>query len=734
VRSRVAAGILYAVAGLLLIEPSVGAQSIPPPDRTPPDPTAISGTLFVDGCVVAAGDLALSLAPTGVGGALARVSPAPTRDTPDEPEHPATLAPTDDPHVFTFVASDLVPGALYQLAISHPPNPCGRIFWRAPAQGLVQTGRTDVQLEGYAARTTLDVQDLRTSDWLGMDDLRFDNPLLATRRLRWRSTLDRVIGGELQVSYDPFPVGGPVDPCQVPDSGLLYRRRVAARSGEWSGKVDFGPILSPTGFVLGIAALPGRVSADQYASLLAGHPVYVRMIPLRTSGPACDVRADGVNGWVILARVPHRGTVSTLPPTREPPTAPLSSTGNQLYLPPRFDPSRAPGYFDLGYKVVKEHQLPTIFECTWVLNGQIPPAQTTDPLGCQIVTQHILPEGAVLKPGPDSWFTITLHWSSGGGGLSIGDFVTGFLNAAGYAVDALHNLTEEVKAAVAKVVVDVIKALPVAPNPCDSYPDTCQQVVTTGLEIGLTAMGLPPTIPNWEQLKQQGVDYLASEIASQTDVPPVLVDHAFDAAESAIADMTAHLGDGAAFGYDWVVPYDGFDPAVRIVSIEKHADISPFISLIRANSSLFDGGALNVPPKFPAAGALTVPMVLEPNLSGIPAPVCVSDKLTKTITCTPSLSPGPLCYSKSYDFDHPNGKLVEADCSQVGWPRIYYRDHWVGDKLYAGACTNVFEHSVFDFFGAKFSAPAPPYLDGAIFDPTQFQFWHGPFYAQPACQ
>jgi hypothetical protein len=49
--------------------------------------------------------------------------------------------------------------------------------------------------------------------------------------------------------------------------------------------------------------------------------------------------------------------------------------------------------------------------------------------------------------------------------------------------------------------------------------ETCRDGIAAGLDIGLVAMGLPPHIPDFNELANQGLDYLASEIAEQTGVP-----------------------------------------------------------------------------------------------------------------------------------------------------------------------------------------------------------------------
>lgn len=49
--------------------------------------------------------------------------------------------------------------------------------------------------------------------------------------------------------------------------------------------------------------------------------------------------------------------------------------------------------------------------------------------------------------------------------------------------------------------------------------DECRMAISAGLDIGMVAMGVPPGLPNFDQLMDQGFDYLASEIAYQAGCP-----------------------------------------------------------------------------------------------------------------------------------------------------------------------------------------------------------------------
>ncbi|MPZ49136.1 MAG: hypothetical protein GEU75_07530 [Dehalococcoidia bacterium] len=55
---------------------------------------------------------------------------------------------------------------------------------------------------------------------------------------------------------------------------------------------------------------------------------------------------------------------------------------------------------------------------------------------------------------------------------------------------------------------------------------TCTQVVKTALDAALLALGIPPDIPSFEDLMDQGIEYLAAQAASQISIPPEVIEQA----------------------------------------------------------------------------------------------------------------------------------------------------------------------------------------------------------------
>jgi hypothetical protein len=55
---------------------------------------------------------------------------------------------------------------------------------------------------------------------------------------------------------------------------------------------------------------------------------------------------------------------------------------------------------------------------------------------------------------------------------------------------------------------------------------TCTQVVKTALDAALMALGIPPDVPSFEDLMDQGIEYLAAQAASQISIPPEVIEEA----------------------------------------------------------------------------------------------------------------------------------------------------------------------------------------------------------------
>ena len=116
-------------------------------------------------------------------------------------------------------------------------------------------------------------------------------------------------------------------------------------------------------------------------------------------------------------------------------------------------------------------------------------------------------------------------------GNAVDDFVDavgGFIDILGKFVTWVSNAYASIKNAVVSQVINVIPG-------CSTDPK-CQFAVKAGLNAGLAAVGMPPELPDFEQLQAMGegylVDAIAQQVASQTNLP-----FAEDAARAALKEF-----------------------------------------------------------------------------------------------------------------------------------------------------------------------------------------------------
>jgi hypothetical protein len=153
--------------------------------------------------------------------------------------------------------------------------------------------------------------------------------------------------------------------------------------------------------------------------------------------------------------------------------------------------------------------------------------------------------------------------------------------------------------------------------------EPCRIALQIAAESGLAAMGLPPSLPDFDALVDQGIDYLAAEIATQIGVPPEVVETAYDVARRMVDRAKATRGLPHA---PWLIQDSGFRPTVL------QFDVARAVS-IRAPAAIL-GVYWAGPPWRVAGGALPVPAVgappppkpggLQPDFTGLPPaePLC----------------------------------------------------------------------------------------------------------------
>ncbi|MEW6622965.1 MAG: hypothetical protein AB1420_07550 [Bacillota bacterium] len=109
----------------------------------------------------------------------------------------------------------------------------------------------------------------------------------------------------------------------------------------------------------------------------------------------------------------------------------------------------------------------------------------------------------------------------------VGDFFSSVFNFITGVLNWVSNAWDSIKATCINI---VAAAIPFC-------GDTCKAGLNMALNAGLAALGIPPSIPNFEQLLEGGVEYLAATIAEEAGVPADVVkaglDKLLDEAEGA---------------------------------------------------------------------------------------------------------------------------------------------------------------------------------------------------------
>lgn len=728
----------------------------------------LAGTVTLNGCLAQARQIqleafALDVVAMDVVREVPAASAQEARSAARAGAFDGTVTRTRDPHVFAFVVPVRAQG-VYRLAIGVDNASCGRVFWRGSVDGLAATGGPPVHIEGFAARTQIEVRadpsfrdpDLASPGWVGADAIDVTDAASATRTLRWRSSLPAVQSGELQVAAAPFPTRGPIDACAEPAEGLLLRQAVTGRPGRWAelAPIDFHALVTPRRAAATAdddAVLnPAESSVASIARRVrAGTPLYVRIIPIVDGRRRCEARRDGVPGWVMLAQISPQGPV--VPPVAPAPS--ILQADFQSYTPPFTGDvlKGRPTYGERGFKVLRDHVLPPVFCTGWAGMYYL----ASDPIGCEIVAAQWFNPGATVKKG--TRFILGPPPSSGGGGGGLLSFftdtlpslATGLVDAIGMAVDYLSGLVEDVKGALADVVMSVLTSLPLVNDACVGLGSTgltdCETLVKGAMETGMVAMGLPPSLPNWEELKDQGVDYLAAQIATDVAGGPLaqtLTQAAItEIAQKTLDTMTAKKV-GASGAYGWVQPYLFYDPAVWVTSVSwtGTGTLPSELILRRYSTSLFAGGDVPLPTTtLPQVPALNIPMVLPAQLGGIPAPLCRRNRFGQ-VSCQPNIvSTLPRCQGEVAQWTSGGGQTtsewvwMDVDCAYVDYVAIYYRDRWVTQRYDAAGCVNLSASSLQDVNGLLLPAPQPPFFTLGRVESDTPQFWVGPVWLSPGC-
>jgi len=599
----------------------------------------ITGTITMHGCEAVASDFVLNAEPAAEGRGVLNATVEPVAGNRQQ---------------FTFSIAPVPVGTTHVLNLHFNPH-CGPVFFHGPAHGLVMAGEI-VPIDGYAARTRIEVlgepNRLGRFDrkWLGADAFNFTDPAASVRKLRVQTDLANVSKFLVQFATEPFPLRGPEAIRACLDDGPsvvrtlefnavtappeLTRINPNTKEEAWTElpPIDFNALLLGTAHP-SLVGTVASIDRGRLRMLQAGGPLYVRAIPETVAATGalvrrCDPDADGIPGWSMLAQLLQAldGTSVVDPPF------PLRLYSAE-YVGPTIQPWPAPKD-TMCLRAIDDHPLEMnrIAGCIYPFAGVC-----SDKWGAQFVKYKpfyaigtTVPKGAHVCIPRDSsdgnFFSNALEaWGEG---------LTGFVDYVGGLVTDAGRLWKAIQAKVVEITADVINTVGV---PCGSE---CEAALAVGLSVALTSVGVPPELPNLEALKGDLREYVAAEIANQVapDVPgsQVLAEKALAYAERSIEDyVTSGSGANDSGIPAWVTPDIGLEPAVLRLTLEHVQSAQPpplellpdETSLMIDRNAVFERTWIDVPRRFftqpifpppPFRDRLKVPIVLRPNLVGVP--------------------------------------------------------------------------------------------------------------------
>ena len=575
---------------------------------------------------------------------------------------PAVVSATADPRVFTFQIPDLVEADLYQIGVDVDDPAAGALDWRGPRAGLLTPGGPAARFDAVAVRSHLEVRGTRADGehWVSRDFVRTD---AMSRRFRWSTALAGVSGFDLQFATERFDVDqlSPELAC-APPQGLLHTQRVVNSVATVNeADVDLATVL---------AAPPAGADAlvrARWEQIRYHHaPLYVRAVPVQTDTKLCDPLLYGIGSWVELVVVVPEETPIMIggPPTR------LTGTydhGSGPWVEPMLGA--------VCYTVVTPKTLPVL---------GVDPIFSHDPLAWNIVATGYHPGGYTMLPGESF-----CHWPPTGGDSSFfddlvsgfSDAVTGFIDAVAQAVNTIAALYEAIKG----IAVDLVAY---ALDGIVGCPAWCHSLVQMAAEYALVAMGLPPTLPNFDQLVDKGINYLAEEIAAQTGVPSDVYLAAVDIATDMVEREKATRG-GSSGSFSWVVEDTGFRPSTLILDVSRGSALgTPTRGLYVTGSGAWLPVSANLYTPAPGEPAIRMPLVLSPDFTGI-------------------ASPPPI-------FPELPGLLIPAYYGHAERVQAYYQQPWF-NTLVSNSCVAIRADAVeFGFLGIP--TFVQPYADVTLFN------------------
>ncbi|MCB9548371.1 MAG: VCBS repeat-containing protein [Myxococcales bacterium] len=176
-------------------------------------------------------------------------------------------------------------------------------------------------------------------------------------------------------------------------------------------------------------------------------------------------------------------------------------------------------------------------------------------------------------------------------------------------VDGLSAAYDGILAAAAQLLVVAIEATGIDCDP------TCQAVAMVAVQAGAAALGLPPSLPDFDALVEDGFDYLVAEcgafVADATGAPQGLTDEACDVAVEAVRDAARAQRDEAEAGL-YLVPDPAWQALPAKARLRVHNDDDGWSERVRLElrdeARILSPATLDIPAMAPGQ-AFDIPVV-----------------------------------------------------------------------------------------------------------------------------
>lgn len=492
---------------------------------------------------------------------------------------PAVQVP-GTPGMFTFaLPAGALPGATYRLSATVLDPACTPAVAGSAGLWKPATGKPpslwsihgNTKLEAASPGYFIPKGDFGA--WVTEQD--FGGPLSTHKHyFRVASSVLGTDGGQWQVSLFPFGPETPLEPEKV--GGLVYAENVLCSLGPCQFLVDFAKFIAPA---------PPLTAQGWYQAAQPGSLVVGALKQLAMSGTGGSAGAGGSAGGVVTQ---GKAMFSPSAVVNSPPGGGLTTPHNYYF---RFIPSKQGSPVGGPSNTVRLHwtaeaggepfavKFPV--DCTKNPTDPSCPKPVAKTYEMEIVSYHafIQPKDAFLGcyvvtettmiPVGFSWLTYPA-----GHAFCEPEEEANFLDSiVSWVVDAVNWVSEAYNDLKSEVVDLVGSLVPSPPNPCDK---ACLAIVLDGL---LIAAGIPPSIPNFDQFMDQGLDYLATEAIEQAGVPGPLQELAKEefkkGMKAGLIEMQKSLADSVGYVPDGVPvkphPLSELQPPSLVVKITRLA-------------------------------------------------------------------------------------------------------------------------------------------------------------------